>query len=565
MRPRLPGPVAVPLPVPLPLALAAFFLLAISSIAPSPSRAACQIGDPCTGSICSAGCLSFFCNGGTWGPGPPLQEGAPCQNVPVGPCESCTCGDLGQQNYSDRPAGTTCGPGDLCTTDVCDGAGTCTDAPRPAGTVCGPTEACSSSACDGAGVCVGDTEPAGTPCGGSGETCDGAGVCQAPEIGGALNPGRLLVYYGIPSLINGAGGDLDVAAAELGRYDVVVLGAGLEVPPGEPGASPEHANTVAIVGHPALASTTVFGYVDLGVRDTVAPLSDFTIGEIVQRSTWWLELVGVDGIFLDDYGYDFCVSRDRQNAAITGIRAIDPGRTIPVVANAFRPDDVFGVETAHAFATPWCDDGSTFVANPAQTPPVIGSDDFYLYESHQVINGEFEANDYAFDWQFKSQYLAAAQATFGSGILSVTTIDGSDPYDEDQFHYSWYSAALYGHVATGWGEVLFSAPTSLAPDRAPPVVDLGDVFTSAPTQSVDFVEWTRQTDAGEIAINTQSKTYGFAPEPSAALQMTSGLAVLVALARRRAASAGRLGRRRPDGAPPGQSQRVERGRPPGPL
>jgi hypothetical protein len=36
----------------------------------------------------------------------------------------------------------------------------------------------------------------------------------------------------------------------------------------------------------------------------------------VRRAGWWLEVVGADGIFLDDYGYDFRVSRARQNDAI---------------------------------------------------------------------------------------------------------------------------------------------------------------------------------------------------------------------------------------------------------
>ena len=42
--------------------------------------------------------------------------------------------------------------------------------------------------------------------------------------------GELLIYYGFPSLINGAGGVVATAAADFGQYDHVVLGAGLEDP-----------------------------------------------------------------------------------------------------------------------------------------------------------------------------------------------------------------------------------------------------------------------------------------------------------------------------------------------
>jgi len=307
---------------------------------------------------------------------------------------------------------------------------------------------------------------------------------------------------------------------------------------------------------PAMMDTLVFGYIDLGVANTTGPLSNFAIAEIVQRADWWLNEVGADGIFLDDYGYDFCVSRQRQNDAIAGIRALSTGAPIPIVANAFRPDDVFGTQTTHAFATPWCDatvPDPVFVPNPGQIASLLSADDYYFYESHQLINGDFEANDYAFDWQFKSQYLANAQASLDFGILSTTTIDGADVYDELAFFYSWYSAALYGHDATGWGEVLFSAPTSQAPFRARPAVDVGDVFLTSPGQSVDFVEWSRDTDAGRIWIDTQTHESGFVPEPAAGAALAAGLLGLQGLARlRRRGGAGsparRAAARRPDRA-----------------
>jgi hypothetical protein len=354
-----------------------------------------------------------------------------------------------------------------------------------------------------------------------------------------VNPGSLLIYYGIPSLINGAGGDLDAAAGELGAYDFVVLGSGLEIPPGEPGSSPEHAGTVAIVNRPAMNDTFVFGYIDLGVANATIPLSDFTIAEIIERAGWWLDVVGVDGIFLDDFGYDFCVSRARQNDAILGIRALRPGSPVPIVANAFQPADVFGSDPTHPFLTPWCDTTvpePTFVPNPAQLASAMSADDYYLFESHQLINGDYEANDFAFDWRFKSQYLANAQTTLDFGILSVTTVDGSDPYDESGFFYSWFSAALYGHIATGWGEVLFSAPTSLAPFRTRPAVDLGTLFATPPVQSADFLEWSRVTDAGQITINTQTHAGSFVPEPGFPMGLAACAVGLASLRSKRRSS-----------------------------
>src|SRR5689334_9511150 len=54
-------------------------------------------------------------------------------------------------------------------------------------------------------------------------------------------PRRLAIYYGIPSLVNGAAGDVERAAAVFAGYDVVVLGEGLQYDApahGRPSAGP---------------------------------------------------------------------------------------------------------------------------------------------------------------------------------------------------------------------------------------------------------------------------------------------------------------------------------------
>ena len=49
---------------------------------------------------------------------------------------------------------------------------------------------------------------------------------------------RLAIYYGYPSLVNGANGDLEKAARVFSAYDVVVLGDGLEFPDQQSGRYP---------------------------------------------------------------------------------------------------------------------------------------------------------------------------------------------------------------------------------------------------------------------------------------------------------------------------------------
>ena len=47
--------------------------------------------------------------------------------------------------------------------------------------------------------------------------------------------------------------------------------------------------------------------------------------------------MGVHGVFLDEAGYDFGVTRVRQNAIVDYIH----GRGLQAFVNAYNPDDVF--------------------------------------------------------------------------------------------------------------------------------------------------------------------------------------------------------------------------------
>lgn len=317
---------------------------------------------------------------------------------------------------------------------------------------------------------------------------------------GAVAPGSLLVYYGFPSLINGAAGDLDAAAAELARHDFVVLGAGLERPAAE-GGSDDHEETVAIVDRPALSGTLVFGYVPLGVLTGNLPQD-----EIEDRIDAWMDVVGADGIFFDEFGYDFCVDRARQNAAVGYVKTHHPGA--PVVANAYQPDDALGDAVGPAFPNPAC---GAFTANPQRTPSRLDAGDAVLLESHQIALGAYEPEA---DWQARASSLRDYQESMGIQVWSVTTSAADDVYDPAKHAYAWYSAALYGHAATGWGEFAFGAIPSEAPFRAPPAVDPG-AERMGPIEAEGSV-YTVATDRGVLAVDAAARTGWFSPFDPAA-------------------------------------------------
>jgi len=298
------------------------------------------------------------------------------------------------------------------------------------------------------------------------------------------NPDSLLIYYGWPSAINGAF-SVSRAAMEFGKYDYVVIGDGLENGPGDPNPHPDHFNTLGIIHHPRTTNTHFFGYIDLGVIT-----QNLSFGEIFRRIDDWKEM-GVDGILLDDFGYDFGVTRERQNIAVDYAHQ----QGLSIIANGFRPEDVFSP--------------AVHPNNPSGDSTAINADDFYLYESQQVTLGRFQSQA---AWQSKARKIQRFQDDIGFGVFSITTNNPRNAFDEQKFFYSWFSAALYGHQATGWGEYVFSASgpgNAQAPFRDRPDVDLGDTFLTDVLQSGS--RFSRKTDRGVIFVDTATHDAGFLP------------------------------------------------------
>lgn len=277
----------------------------------------------------------------------------------------------------------------------------------------------------------------------------GAQLIVPSAKAGSSAPKELLIYYGWPSAINRTF-SVPAAAEELGRYDYVILGDGLQNP-----SHGDHANTISILAHPSMAGTKVFGYIDLGVATQNLSLST------IEQYVYAWKATGADGIFYDDYGYDFGVSRQRQNAAVDFAHAAG----MPVVANSWVPADAF-------------DDAVDPTANPAGLPTHLGPSDLYLFESHVIKVGQYAPET---EWRTKAEQLAYYQGELGFGILSITTNSPADAYSETKFFDSWDAANLYGHDATGWGEYLFSSNDSLAPYRTRPPGSGGGSGTTTTT------------------------------------------------------------------------------------
>jgi len=265
---------------------------------------------------------------------------------------------------------------------------------------------------------------------------------------------RLAIYYGYPSLVNGANGDIEKAASVFNAYDVVVLGDGLEFPDRQPGRYPpgdpeEHQKVLRIIAavRDRRPGTRFYGYVCLG--EMPSPKGEkisLTPAQLEERVTLWKQM-GVAGIFLDEAGYDFAVvTRERQNMAVRMIHELG----LSAFMNAYFLDHLFSSEDQLPHAN-----GAE--KNPEHLPPPLDRRDLFLLESFQVRNSDYE--DFS-EWQARLNRALKYRRRYGARIFATTTTTEQQPFSLEKFNYAWWTALLYGLDGFSWGEPNFAAVTN---------------------------------------------------------------------------------------------------------
>ncbi len=272
-------------------------------------------------------------------------------------------------------------------------------------------------------------------------------------------PLRLAIYYGYPSLVNGANGDVEKAASVFSEYEEVVLGDGLEFPDQQSGRYPpgdpeEHQKVLRIIAavRDRRRGTRFYGYVCLGEIPSPKREKIFlTPSQLEERVRLWKQM-GVAGVFLDEAGYDFTgVNRKRQNMAVRVIHALG----LSAFMNAYFLEDLFSREDNLPSA-----EGTT--KNPEHLPPLLDRRDLFLLESFQVRNGNYEGVS---EWQARLDQALKYRRRYGAHIFATTTTTEQEPFSSEKFNFAWWTALLYGLDGFGWGEPNFAAQSNALPDH----------------------------------------------------------------------------------------------------
>jgi hypothetical protein len=311
----------------------------------------------------------------------------------------------------------------------------------------------------------------------------GAALSMARASSATQTPARLAIYYGYPSLVNGANGDVEKAASAFSLYDVVVFGDGLEfsdhqasrIAQGDP---VEHQKLLQIIAGMKRRNVAIriYGYVPLGEYQHLSE------SEIQQRIGLWKQM-GVAGIFLDEGSYDFGnVDRARQNKAVNYVHQ----QGLSAFMNGFFPDHIFGLENEPLYSK-----GKN--KNPSHRPPALNANDLYLLESFQIREGAY---DDTANWQERIKKVLDYRKKYGTQMFAITTA-GNQSFDAQKLNYGWWSAWMNDLEGFGWGEPNFSASDNLLPDHRC-VMNAADLKKMGPVVSDKNHFWRKA--GGEMVV-----------------------------------------------------------------
>ncbi len=292
---------------------------------------------------------------------------------------------------------------------------------------------------------------------------------------------KLLVYYGYPIAYKGLWDANAVINEIAANFNIWVVGDTYQDPLHE-----EYASTRAIIAGVQAAGVKVYGYVPIGQNT-----QGLTVVQIKAKIDDWVDC-SVDGIFLDEFGFDYENTRSKQIEIVNYVHA----QSLPYCANAWTYADVSIDSLANI---PWPSNDwrytnfSTY--NPTNLVLPRNPGDSYLVENfcfdHQGPTNKWDAQERFAD--VKAAMAAVnmevwALAVFGEtapGTLDTSLLGAFDNLD-DVGAYISANAYLYDIPVVGSGGYSFGsngtplwAPVFSLEGAEIPVADADNNYTTS--------------------------------------------------------------------------------------
>ena len=307
-------------------------------------------------------------------------------------------------------------------------------------------------------------------------------------------PKDLLIYYGWLNSFNSGANSFtnELVAQDMAKYELIVLGDGVQ----DPGHG-DYANSQVII--PRIQALNpmakIFGYVT--VNQVLANLQ-------TKVDQW--DTLGVNGIFMDEAGYDFGTTATNDRPAFNTKVDYVHGKTTSNLcfANAWNTDHILGTTNDVSFPN------ATWNTTPAESNLTI--DDWILLESFPINTGnpvpyEDDVSDKA-GWAARGSKAISLRSQYGVNFAAVGILDNSSGSAQALFDFGFASTLMFSLGAYGTSDTSYasgSAAVTFWP--RPSVADFGCMWSLNPSVQVDVVDadvYHRYVEHGKMTLDFSS-------------------------------------------------------------
>jgi hypothetical protein len=296
-----------------------------------------------------------------------------------------------------------------------------------------------------------------------------------------MKPKNLLVYYGWLNSFNSSSNQWnnEKVAQELAKYDLLVFGDGIQT-----SSHGDYSNTQVII--PRIKelnpNALIFGYVTVNQ----------TLANFKTKADDW-ETLEVDGIFLDEAGYDYGKTRAEFNERCMHVKNL--AHASRCFANAWNINHVLGTENDSSYPN------TTYNADGYES--LLDENDFYLLESFAVNTDSYTSNNgYASktDWKARGEAAQEKRNEYEVSMVACNIIADSDNDGQDRFDFCHRAAQMYDLDGNGSSDSNYGASSAASK------------FWTRPTPAVlnneeeDYTEVTQDTGDADVYLRYSGRT-----------------------------------------------------------
>jgi hypothetical protein len=275
-------------------------------------------------------------------------------------------------------------------------------------------------------------------------------VASGTGTGSSANPlKRMMFYYGWLSGFNSPTNNFsnESVAQDLKDYDILVVGDGVQNP-----AHGDFANSQVILSRVKALNPKIliFGYVT-----KAQILADFQT-----KATLWNNL-GVNGIFMDEAGYDYGAAtasntRAAFNTRVNYVHGLSSAKV--VFANSWNQNHILGTINDVSFPN------TTY--NPGSTASTLASTDWFLIESHVINTDAFTGNA---GWNDRATFIARTNEAaslsnqYGLKVASLNIVNAGNTTALAMAQAAETGALAGNFDACGVSDSFYGAGSGLGP------------------------------------------------------------------------------------------------------